>query len=124
MNDKKNSYIVGVVICSVITLISFIYATSQILQYDDIFDPYYASSYSDVYIAIFICIVGIIGLTVNILNISKLNNETNSSIPEHKPTTTKTDDNIAELVKYKDLLDKGVISKEEFEEKKKQLLGL
>ena len=121
----KNSYIVGVVICSVITLISFIYAASQILQYDDIFDPYYASSYSEVYIAIFICIVGIIGLTVNILNISKLNNETNSSIPEHKPTTTtKTDDNIAELVKYKDLLDKGIISKEEFEEKKKQLLGL
>ena len=59
------------------------------------------------------------------LNISKINNETNSSVSEHKPTTKKkTDDNISELVKYKDLLDKGIISKEEFEEKKKQLLGL
>lgn len=125
MNDKKNNYIIGIVICSVITLISFIYSASQIIQYDDIFDSYYASSYPEVYLAIFIWIVGIIGLTVNILNISKINNETNSSVSEHKPTTTKkTDDNISELVKYKDLLDKGIISKEEFEEKKKQLLGL
>ena len=125
MNDKKNNYIIGIVICSVITLISFIYSASQIIQYDDIFDSYYASSYPEVYLAIFIWIVCIIGLTVNLLNISKINNETNSSVSEHKPTTTKkTDDNISELVKYKDLLDKGIISKEEFEEKKKQLLGL
>ena len=120
----KNSYIIGVVICSVITLISFIYAASQIIQYDDIFDPYYASSYPEVYLSIFICIIGVIGLTVNILNLSKINNETNSSVSANKPNTTKTDDNISELVKYKDLLDKGIISKEEFEEKKKQLLGL
>lgn len=32
--------------------------------------------------------------------------------------------NADELVKYKDLLDKGVITQEEFEAKKKQLLGL
>lgn len=121
MNDKKNSYIIGVVLCSIISLISFIYTTYQCIQYSDVFE----GGYPEVYFAIFICIVGVIGLTVNILNITKLNNEINSGTPEHKPTTTtKTDDNIAELVKYKDLLDKGIITKEEFEEKKKQLLGL
>ena len=35
----------------------------------------------------------------------------------------KTDE-ADQLVKYKDLLDKGVISREEFDAKKKQLLGL
>ena len=34
------------------------------------------------------------------------------------------DTNIDELKKYKDLLDQGIITQEEFEEKKKQLLGL
>ncbi len=32
--------------------------------------------------------------------------------------------NADELAKYKDLLDKGIISQEEFDAKKKQLLGL
>ncbi len=38
-------------------------------------------------------------------------------------TETKTDE-ADQLVKYKELLDKGVISQEEYEAKKKQLLGL
>ena len=38
-------------------------------------------------------------------------------------TTSKTS-NADELKKYKDLLDSGVITQEEFEAKKKQLLGL
>ena len=124
MNDKRSSYIVGIVISSVITLISFIYAASQILQYDDVFDPYYASSYSDVYIAIFICVIGIIGLTINILNISKTNNETNSNVQKNNSAYTQTNDDIAELTKYKELLDKGIITQEEFDAKKKQVLGL
>ena len=36
------------------------------------------------------------------------------------PTSSSAD----ELKKYKDLLDNGIISQEEFEAKKKQLLGL
>ena len=36
-------------------------------------------------------------------------------------TTTK--ESFEELIKYKDLLDNGIITQEEFEEKKKQILG-
>ena len=49
---------------------------------------------------------------------------------QNKPTSTTTikqeipQSNADELKKYKDLLDSGVISQEEFEAKKKQLLGL
>ena len=39
--------------------------------------------------------------------------------PEIKPT-----DSIEELQRYKELLDTGVITQEEFDAKKKQLLGL
>ena len=35
-----------------------------------------------------------------------------------------TADSADQIAKYKDLLDKGVISQEEFDAKKKQLLGL
>ena len=35
-----------------------------------------------------------------------------------------TTSNADELKKYKDLLDSGVITQEEFDEKKKQLLGI
>ena len=113
MNDKKSSHVISIVICSVISLISFIYTTYHCVKYSDVFE----GSYPEVYFAIFICIVGVVGLTVNILNISKINNET-------KSLSTKVDYNISELVKYKDLLDKEIISKEDFEKKKKQLLGL
>ena len=40
------------------------------------------------------------------------------------PKTAKSDNRIEELTKLKDLLDTGVITQEEFDAKKKQLLGL
>ena len=49
---------------------------------------------------------------------------------QQKPTATTTikqeipQSNADELAKYKDLMDKGIITKEEFDAKKKQLLGL
>ena len=41
-----------------------------------------------------------------------------------QPTVVAAASNADELKKYKDLLDSGVITQEEFDEKKKQLLGL
>lgn len=38
--------------------------------------------------------------------------------------STSTKESFEELIKYKDLLDNGIITKEEFEEKKKQILGM
>lgn len=43
---------------------------------------------------------------------------------QHGKQNTKTSDLPDELKKYKDLLDSGVITQEEFDAKKKQLLGL
>ena len=43
-----------------------------------------------------------------------------SDIEKKEKKTTEADD----IVKYKDLLDKGIITQEEFDAKKKQLLGL
>ncbi len=65
---------------------------------------------------------GIIG---NILNNNKTNNsnsETNSTdfIPKSVPINSSAD----EIKKYKELFDQGVITEEEYEAKKKQLLGL
>ena len=40
------------------------------------------------------------------------------------PTESKPTDSIDELKRYKELLDTGVITQEEFDAKKKQLLGL
>ena len=42
----------------------------------------------------------------------------------HKVEIVKEASTADELKKYKELLDSGVITQEEFEEKKKQLLGL
>lgn len=43
---------------------------------------------------------------------------------EQKPTVVASQSNAEELKKFKDLLDSGVITQEEFDAKKKQLLGL
>ena len=40
------------------------------------------------------------------------------------PKTAKSDNRIEELTKLKDLLDTGVITQEEFDAKKKQILGM
>ena len=68
-------------------------------------------------------------------NAEEFVNEVNKQIEEHKSTFAagKTAEpnvpspalsNADELKKYKDLLDMGAITQEEFDEKKKQLLGL
>lgn len=49
---------------------------------------------------------------------SKINN------PAATNATDTTGDNVAELKKYKQLLDDGVITQEDYDAKKKQLLGL
>ena len=43
---------------------------------------------------------------------------------KQSPKTVKSDNRIEELTKLKDLLDTGVITQEEFDAKKKQILGL
>lgn len=57
---------------------------------------------------------------INNLLIDRQESNRNSSI-----NTTKQDiSNADELIKFKKLLDSGIISQEEFEAKKKQLLGI
>lgn len=55
--------------------------------------------------------------------ISKLlnNRQSNKKVDNQEPVKTST---IEELKQYKELLDNGVITQEEFEKKKKQLLGI
>lgn len=45
-------------------------------------------------------------------------------VPENNVNNTVQQCNADEIVKFKELLDNGVITQEEFEAKKKQLLGL
>lgn len=48
----------------------------------------------------------------------------NKEIPSPLTTIVQNTSDADELKKYKDLLDNGVITQEEFDAKKKQLLGL
>ena len=55
--------------------------------------------------------------------------EVNCDIVEDAPTNPKTQavnavSDVEELKKYKELLDSGIITQEEFDAKKKQLLGI
>lgn len=52
------------------------------------------------------------------------NKKSNKAIPAPSTTVVQNTSNADELKKYKDLLDSGVITQEEFDAKKKQLLGL
>ena len=47
-----------------------------------------------------------------------------TSIPEEKIVTITQEDSADSIAKYKKLLDSGAITQEEFEAKKKQLLGV
>ena len=107
MNDKKNIYRALVSIYIIIFLVFFAYTTYHCIRYRDIFE----GDYPEVYFAIFICILCVVGLASNIMDISKINNESNPDVPQT-------------LIQYKELLDKEIINKEEFEKKKKQLLKL
>ena len=60
-------------------------------------------------------------------NIEELNSAITNLLFNRQETSKNIDSNISktdELKKYKDLLDSGIITQEEFDAKKKQLLGL
>lgn len=46
------------------------------------------------------------------------------TLPFNVPDAPSNNDKFVEIEKYKELLDKGIITEEEFERKKKELLGL
>ncbi len=56
--------------------------------------------------------------------ISELLKKRQNPLIQNKVSAIKKDSNVDELKKYKELLDEGIITQEEFETKKKQLLGL
>ena len=47
-----------------------------------------------------------------------------AALPEAEKSQQNETDRFTEIKKYKELLDEGIISQEEFEKKKKELLGL
>lgn len=55
---------------------------------------------------------------------SFIQNKESTQQVEAQVTSALTDDRVDEIKRYKDLLDCGILTQEEFEEKKKQLLGL
>jgi predicted Zn-dependent peptidase len=59
--------------------------------------------------------------TISQLLIERQNAKANSA---HSPAPATTASTADELKKYKELLDAGIITQEEFDAKKKQLLGL
>ena len=59
---------------------------------------------------------------ISALLIKRQNKETSLSVASSKQEHTQS--NADELKKFKELLDSGVITQEEFEAKKKQLLGV
>ena len=57
---------------------------------------------------------------MNNLLIERQQEKVNVTVAASAPKTDETD----QIKKYKDLLDSGIITQEEFDAKKKQLLGL
>ncbi len=65
------------------------------------------------------------GMLNSILNSKKTNDTNNqSNSTDFIPKSVSTNSNADEIKKYKELFDQGIISEEEYEAKKKQLLGL
>lgn len=60
----------------------------------------------------------------NILSVLQVICENNKTLHETMPDSTVSTSSADEIVKYKNLLDQGIITQEEFDAKKKQLLGL
>lgn len=113
--DNNKDGIIHTVLAVVICIFSAIYLTS----------PATPTGY-DVIISSTIKMLGIVcALIIAILAIIK---RSKYAVPvEEKPIINNievTSSNADELQKYKDLLDKGVITEEEFDQKKKQLLDL
>ena len=69
--------------------------------------------YVECALLIAICVISVLGIKGLLI-------ETVEAVPANLNTTDVTD----QLKKYKELMDNGVLTQEEFESKKKQLLGL
>ena len=69
-------------------------------------------------------VIGVIETVVYFVKKRKNASVTESASVEVEVATTPQNENIDELKKYKELLDQGIITQEEFDAKKKQLLGL
>ena len=69
-------------------------------------------------------VIGVIETVVYFVKKRKNASVTESASVEVEVATTPQKENIDELKKYKELLDQGIITQEEFDAKKKQLLGL
>ena len=61
---------------------------------------------------------------LNNLVIERQKKENKATAPVNSTTIIQSSDNADQLKKFKDLLDSGIISQEEFDAQKKQLLGL
>ena len=55
-----------------------------------------------------------------VTNSNSYNNPVNNDLTQNKASS----ENFDHIIKYKELLDAGVITQEEFDEKKKELLGI
>lgn len=69
-------------------------------------------------------LVVILSIAVVIIDVYKRSSKVANAPVAIKTNVVQANSNADELKKYKDLLDSGVITQEEFEAKKKQLLGL
>ena len=69
-------------------------------------------------------VIGIIETILYFVKKRKNPTETESADVEAEPATAPQNVNVDELKKYKELLDQGIITQEEFDTKKKQLLDL
>ena len=69
-------------------------------------------------------VIGVIETVVAFVKKRKNTSVAESASVEVEVATTPKEENIDKLKKYKELLDQGIITQEEFDAKKKQLLGL
>ena len=58
------------------------------------------------------------------INTELIKRQSKTNIPKETTVNTNEVDNITEIKKYKELLDDGIITQEEFDKKKKELLNL
>ena len=118
-NSQKTPYIVLVIISIVIAIAAFVYAAVNLSRWYD------ALEYPEVQFAIGLCVCAVIAVIIGFVKLSNANNTdsyTDKETSYERPVTSKSVDE--ELIRYKRLLDQGVITQEEFEKKKKQLLDL
>ena len=124
----------------VCTIIGFVYITVSSIYFSENFDFYgYATDgghyyyvfnnfKANFYIELLLHIAMILIAVLDVIGKPILKKPYNYPIPVNinndRASTAFGESNTEELKKYKDLLDAGVITQEEFDAKKKQLLGL